>query len=96
MKIFTGGGLIGWLAKAREEKIMDEYRKACAREWVDSFNRPRSFGGGSHGWECQFCGKRLKSYSGERTERPSVNWQEDAKIHHMVCIHGLNFNITDK
>ena len=45
MKIFTGGGLIGWLAKAREEKIMDEYRKACAREWVDSFNRPRSFGG---------------------------------------------------
>ena len=46
MKIFTGGGLIGWLAKAREEKIMDEYRKACAREWVDSFNRPRSFGGG--------------------------------------------------
>ena len=55
MKIFTGGGLIGWLAKAREEKIMDEYRKACAREWVDSFNRPRSFGGGSHGWECQFC-----------------------------------------
>ena len=24
MKIFTGGGLIGWLAKAREEKIMDE------------------------------------------------------------------------
>ena len=72
MKIFTGGGLIGWLAKAREEKIMDEYRKACAREWFDSFNRPRSFGGGSHGWECQFCGKRLKSYSGERTERPSV------------------------
>ena len=22
MKIFTGGGLIGWLAKAREEKIL--------------------------------------------------------------------------
>ncbi len=75
---------------------MDEYRKACAREWVDSFNRPRSFGGGSHGWECQFCGKRLKSYSGERTERPSVKLAGGCKIHHMVCIHGLNFNITDK
>ncbi len=32
-----------------------------------------AFGGGSHGWEnVSSVEKRLKSYSGERTERPSV------------------------
>lgn len=72
MGFFTGGGLIGALLRGMSNQQGNNIRRDAAREWADSFNQPHSYGNSSHGWECQFCGMKMKSYSGNRTSRPSV------------------------
>lgn len=67
MGLFSGG-LIGAILRQQKERE----RREEARRLFDNMNQPHSFGNSSHGWECQFCGMKMYSYSGNPTSRPSV------------------------